>query len=112
MSGKRTPEYIKFQKNMAILSRTLNTHISPGDLANELSAAQLIGKDLRSRANYVYLPKDARISDLLSAVDNQIELNPTVYQKFIEILEGYSQLEELLKHLRSKLHTVKTKLLF
>ena len=104
MSGKQTPEYIKFQKNFAILSRTLTMHFSPNDLANELFAAQLIGVELQSGANYVYLDKAARINNLLSAVHNQIELNPTVYQKFIEILEGRSQLEELLKHLRSKLH--------
>ena len=74
------------------------------DLANKLFAAQLIVEGVKSRANNANLGKKERINNLLSAVHNQIELNPTVYQKFIEILEGRSQLEELLKHLRSKLH--------
>ena len=103
MSGKPTREYIQFQKNYAVLSRTLAKHLSPDELANELFTAQLIAEDLKSRANYASLDKTVRISELLSAVHNQIHLNPTVYQKFIEILEGYSRLEELLKYL-SKLH--------
>ena len=103
-SGKKTREWIKIQKNYHTLSKTLEKHLSPGELANELFAAQLIGENLRSRANHVHPYNDVRIDNLLAAVHNQIELNPTVYQKFIEILEGYSQLEELLKHLRSKLH--------
>ena len=104
MSGKRTPEYIKFQKNYATLSRTLAKHLSPDELANELFAAQLFVEDLKSQANYACLDKTVRINDLLSAVHNQIELNPGVYQKFIEILEGYSESEELLKLLNCKLH--------
>ena len=95
MSGKRTPEYITFQKNYATLFRMLANHLSPDELANELFAAQLVVEDLKNQA---------KLKDLLCAVHNQIQLNPTVYWKFVEILEGYSQLEELLEHLRSKLH--------
>ena len=72
------------------------------DLANKLFAAQLIVEGVKSRANNANLGKKERINNLLSAVHDQIQVNPGVYQKFIEILEGYSELEELLKLLNCK----------
>ena len=103
MSGKQTPEYSKVQENYAMLSKTLANLVPPNDLANKLFAAHLIGEDLKQQASNDNVNKTARIDNLLAAVHNQIELNCTVFQKFIEILQDYDQLEELLKLLRSKL---------
>lgn len=104
VSGKQTQEYNKIQENCAILSRTLANHVPPNDLANKLFAAQLIGEDLKRQANRGNVDEVVRIDNLLAAVHNQIELNCTVFQKFIEILQDYDQLEELLKLLMNKLH--------
>lgn len=104
VSGKQTQEYNKIQENCAILSRTLANHVPPNDLANELFAAQLIGEDLKRQANRGSVDEVVWIDNLLAAVHNQIELNCTVFQKFIEILRDYDQLEELLKLLMNKLH--------
>jgi len=78
--------------------------VAPNDLANKLYSAKLIGWNLKRQANRNIVDEAERIGKLLSAVHNQIELNCTIYHKFIEILEDYSQLEEVLKSLKSKLH--------
>ena len=104
--GKQTPEYVVFQENYDKISSTLIDLVAPNDLANKLYSAKLIGWNLKRQANRSMVDEAEQIGKLLSAVHNQIELNCTVYQKFIEILEDYSQLEELLKSLKSKLHAI------
>ena len=95
-----------FQENYDKISSTLIDLVAPNDLANKLYSAKLIGWNLKRQANRSIVDEAEHIGKLLSAVHNQIELNCTVYQKFIEILEDYSQLEELLKSLKSKLHAI------
>ena len=97
MSGKQTPEYKKIQENYDKLSSTLVHQVLPGDLANKLFAAQLISEDLMRQANRYHVDEAVRINNLLAAVLNQIELNSKTFQKFINILEDYDQLMELLK---------------
>ena len=104
-SGKQTPEYRKIQDNYATLSKTLTCHVLPNDLANKLFAAHLIGEGLKWKANSDNVDDAVRINCLLTAVHAQIELNCTVFQKFVEILQSYVQLEELLKLLMSKSQT-------
>ena len=93
-----------FQENYEKVSSTLINLVAPNDLANKLYSAKLVGKALKRQANKDIVDEDKRINNLLCAVHSQIELNCTAYQKFIKILEDYSQLEELLKSLKSKLH--------
>ena len=102
MSGKQTPEYKKIQENYDKLSSTLAHHVLPGDLANKLFAARLIGEELKQESNREIVGESTRINNLLAAVHNQIELNCKMFQKFIKILEDYDQLTELLKHLMGK----------
>ena len=105
MSGKQTPEYKKIQENYDKLSSTLARHVLPGDLANKLFAAHLIGEELKQESNREIVGETTRINNLLAAVHNQIELNCKTFQKFIKILEDYDQLTELLKLLKGTLHT-------
>ena len=105
MSGKPTPEYKKIQENYDKLSSTLAHHVPPGDLANKLFAAHLIGEELKQESNREIVGQTTRINNLLAAVHNQIELNHKTFHKFINILEEYDQLKELLKLLKSKLHS-------
>ena len=104
VSGKHTREYINIQKTYDLLSRTLVCHVPPNGLANKLFAARLIGEDLRQESNRENIGVTTRINNLLAAMHNQIELNCSVFQKFIEILQNYDQLEEILKILMGKLH--------
>ena len=104
--GNRTPEYVVFQENYESISSTLRDLVAPNDLANKLYSAKLIGWNLKRQANRNIVDEAEHIDKLLGAVHNQIMLNCTVYQKFIEILENYSELEELLKSLKSKLHAI------
>ena len=106
-SNKQTLEHKKIQENYDKLSDTLTHHVPPGDLANKLFAAQLIGKDLVRKANRDSVDEAVRINSLLAAVLNQIELNHKTFQKFINILEDYDQLKELLKLLKSKLNSTR-----
>lgn len=101
-SGKRTPEYRKIQDNYAKICSTLTDHVSPGDLGNKLFSAKLIGKELKRAAARAIVDEEERINKLLAAVHNQIELKSANFYKFIEILEDYTELEELLKELRCK----------
>ena len=101
-SGKRTPEYRKIQDNYANICSTLTDHVPPGDLGNKLFQAKLIGKELKRAAARAIVDEEERINKLLAAVHNQIELNSFNFYKFIEILEDYTELEELLKELRCK----------
>ena len=103
VSGTRTPEYSVFQDYYATISTTLTELVTPNDLANRLYAAHLIGVNFKRKANKNILDERDRIETLLTAVHNQIGLNYTAYQKFIDILCDYEQLEELLKSLKSKL---------
>ena len=102
MPGKQTPEYNKIQENYDKLSSTLVHQVLPGDLANKLFAAHLISEDLMRQANSTNVDEAIRTNHLLTAVLNQIELNSKTFQKFINILEDYDQLTELLKLLKSK----------
>ena len=104
MSGKQTLEYKKIQENYDKLSSTFARHVLPGDLANKLFAAHLIGEELKQESNREIVGETTRINNLLAAVHNQIELNCKTFQKFIKILEDYDQLTELLKLLMGKLH--------
>ena len=101
-SGKRTPEYRKIQDNYANICSTLTDHVPPGDLGNKLFQAKLIGKELKRAAARAIVDEEERINKLLAAVHNQIELKSANFYKFIEILEEYMELEELLKELRCK----------
>jgi len=101
-SGKRTPEYRKIQDNYAKICSTLTDHVSPGDLGNKLFQDKLIGKELKRAAARAIVDEEERINKLLAAVHNQIELKSANFYKFIEILEEYVELEELLKELRCK----------
>ena len=101
VSGKHSPEYNVFQENYGKLSMIMLDLVPPNDLANKLYAAQLIGENLKQETNR---DEAKRIDKLLNAVHSQIECNYTAFQKLIEVLEEYMQLEELLKLLRSKLH--------
>ena len=89
MSGKQTPEYKKIQENYDKLSTTLAHHVPPGDLANKLFAAHLIGEELKQESNREIVGQTTRINNLLAAVHNQIELNHKTFHKFINILEEY-----------------------
>lgn len=102
--GKTTPEYIKIRENYDVLSTTLAVQVSPNDLANKLYGAQLIGEDLKRQANDEHVDCTERIGKMLAAVHNQIDLDCTMFQRFIEKLKEYTQLEGLLNRLRSKLH--------
>jgi len=93
-----------FLENYDKISSTLINLVAPNDLANKLYSAKLIGWNLKRQANRNIVDEAERIGKLLSAVHNQIELNCTAFQKFIKILEDYSELEELLKLLNCKLH--------
>ena len=93
-----------FQENYDKISSTLIDLVAPNDLANKLYSAKLIGGNPKRQANRNIVDEAERMGKLLSAVHNQIELNCTAFQKFIRILEDYSELEELLKNLKSKLH--------
>ena len=101
-SGKRTPEYRKIQDNYANICSTLTDHVPPGDLGNKLFQAKLIGKELKRAAARAIVDEEERINKLLAAVHNQIELKSANFYTFIEILEEYTELEELLKDLRCK----------
>jgi len=107
MSGKQTPEYKRIQENYDKLSSTLTHHVPPRDLANKLFTAQLIGENLMQQANRDIVDEAVRINSLLAAVLNQIELNCNTFHKFINILEDYDQLKELLKLLKSELHSTR-----
>ena len=107
MSGKQTPEYKKIRENYDKLSSTLAHHVPPGDLAIKLFAADLIGAELKQESNREIVGETTRINSLLAAVHNQIELNHKTFHKFINILEDYDQLKELLKLLKSKLHSAR-----
>ena len=93
-----------FQENYDKISSTLIDLVAPNDLANRLYSAKLIGGYLKRQANRKNDDEAECIDKLLNAVHNQIELSCTAFQKFINILEDYSELEELLKLLKSKLH--------
>ena len=101
-SGKQTPGYRKIQDNYANICSTLTDHVPPGDLGNKLFQAKLIGKELKRAAARAIVDEEERINKLLAAVHNQIELKSANFYKFIEILEEYMELEELLKELRCK----------
>ena len=101
-SGKQPPEYRKIQDKYADLCNTLTDHVPPGDLANKLFQAKLIGKELQRTAAREIVDEKERINKLLAAVHNQIELKSANFYKFIKILEEYTELEELLKDLRCK----------
>jgi len=101
-SGKRTLEYRKIRDNYANLCSTLTDHVPPGDLGNKLFQAKLIGKESKRAAARGVVDEEERINKLLAAVHNQIELKSANFYKFIEILEEYTELEELLKDLRCK----------
>jgi len=107
MSGKQTPEYKRIQENYDKLSSTLTYHVPPGDLANKLFTAQLIGEELMRQANRDNVDEAVRINNLLAAVLNQIELNCKTFHKFINILEDYDQLKELWKLLKSELYSTR-----
>ena len=101
-SDKRTPEYRKIQDNYANICSTLTAHVPPGDLGNKLFSVRLIGNELKRAAGRGIVDEEERINKLLAAVTDQIELNPANFYKFIEILEEYTELEEVLKKLRCK----------
>jgi len=101
-SGKRTPEYRKIQDNYANICSTLTDHVPPGDLGNKLFSVSLIGDETKRAANREIVDEGQRINKLLAAVHSQIELNSSNFNKFIKILEEYTELKELLKKLRCK----------
>ena len=101
-SGKRTPEYRKIQDNYANICSTLTAHVPPGDLGNKLFSVSLIGDETKRAANREIVDEGQRINKLLAAVHSQIELKSANFNKFIEILEEYLELKELLKKLRCK----------
>lgn len=74
--------------------------MAPNGLANKLFTANFIGDDLKRKAYNENVDEAVRIDKLLAAVHNQIESNCKVFQKFVEILEGYDDLEELIMKLR------------
>ena len=102
-AGQCTPEYLALRKSY----RNVLAHITPqtGDVCGALFEKGYIPPNVRTYATTDAIPNDRKAQALLDTVIDKVELDPSVYHGFMELLksEGPSadtiveQLEEAFK---------------
>ena len=71
-----------------------------GELADKLYAKKLITREMAAKANLPTRTDTEKMRDLILAVLAQIEIEPSNYHKFIQILSAISGAEDIAKRLR------------
>ena len=71
-----------------------------GDLADKLYVKKLITREMAAKANLPTRTDTEKMRDLLLAVLAQVEIEPSNYDKFIQILSTISGAEDIAKRLR------------
>ena len=98
--GKETTQYKKVAAKYDLIIRTLSKTVSAETLAGKFYAKLLIGDDICSKARVAGVAED-KIRPVIDAVLSKIELNPAVYDKFIQILKEFQDLEDLIECIES-----------
>ena len=88
-----------FRKCYADLIRGIQ---DPEILALELYSTDVISKTVMKETHSVWLPRMERTTRLLSAVEHQIAVNPTKFQKFLLAL----RMDPVLEYMADKLETI------
>ena len=71
-----------------------------GELADKLYAKKLITREMAAKANLPTRTDAEKMRDLILAVLAQVEIEPSNYHKFIQILSAISGAEDMVKRLR------------
>ena len=95
-----TPEYQKLQVNYDTVIYQLGAAQVAGDLADKLYAKKLITREMAAKANLPTRTDAEKMRDLILAVLAQVEIEPSNYHKFLQILSAISGAEDITKRLR------------
>ena len=86
-----------FRKHFADLRIVIQ---DPGVLAGELYSEDIITADERKAACYQYHDGSMRTSNLLSAVESKIEVDPGKFDVFLSVLAKQPSMSDLCKRMR------------
>ena len=101
MAGTSTcsrPGYLSFLKHLKELESAVT---DPGGLAVELYSNGLIDKVAKERASLISLAPVERSRELLQKLEDRIESQEAVFEKFLSILVGDPTFEDICTKLRA-----------
>ena len=71
-----------------------------GELADKLYAKKLITREMAAKANLPTRTDAEKMRDLILAVLAQVEIEPSNYHRFLQVLSTISGAEDIAKRLR------------
>ena len=98
MSGTSRPGYLSFLKHLKELESAVT---DPGGLAVELYSNGLIDKVAKERASLTPLAPVERSRELLQKLEDRIESQEAVFEKFLSILVRDPTFEDVCTKLRT-----------
>ena len=98
--GPESPEYQKLRDNFGAVIHHLGAARVAEELADKLFAKKLITNETREEASLATHTDTKKMRVLLPAVLTQVEIEPSNYHKFIQILSSISGAEDMVKLLR------------
>ena len=96
---QETPEYRTFREHYDRLYHAIQDPLS---LATQLFASNIITSEVKGKMNIVGLSTLEKNSLLLSAVEMQIQTNPSVYHVFLSALKEDPSMQSLVEGMQSK----------
>ena len=91
------PPYEVFRKHSANLLTAIQ---DPEVLAWELYAEHIISQTARDAASFMMHGRGARTSNLLMAVESQIEVNPKAFDVFLSVLAKQPSMSDLCERIK------------
>ena len=98
--GMKSLEYQKLQVNYDTVIYHLGAAQVAGDLADKLYANKLITREMAAKANLPTRTDAEKMRDLILAVLAQVEIEPSNYHRFLQVLSTISGAEDIAKRLR------------
>lgn len=92
-SGEDTQEYCTVSQQLSLVVSSLARTVDPGNFAQRLHEADIIGGDVVERAYVIGGPTPTeRVRPIMQAVLAQIELSASTYHRFVDILREFNPL--------------------
>ena len=83
-----------------IVSIIFSSSLEPHSLAEHLYSARLIDDNAVEEASEAGMEREVRIKRLMSAVQTQVERDPSNYYSFVKLAEDLPEVEKLLEQLK------------